>query len=152
MLPPPPRIAISSVRDLDPDLTVNHNPNTYRNKHVGRHWLNYSATRGGSLQARGLKGRSSSPKDREQRWGCRPPTSGFRAFKALCLWHLNSVSRLQHLSTPSVDKRNDRMTAKDYIFTKRYAQRKMYSNINCTEWWIPAKRCRISTVRHRICY
>ena len=48
-------------------------------------WLNYSARGGGSLQARGLKGRSSSPMDREQKWGSRPPTRGFRAFKALCL-------------------------------------------------------------------
>ena len=76
-------------------------------------WLNYSARGGGSLQARGLKDRSSSPKGREQRWGSRPPTRGFRAFKALCLvlWHLNNVLRLQHLSTPSVDKckrQNDR--------------------------------------------
>ena len=30
-------------------------------------WLNYSARRGGSLQAQGLKGPSSRPKDREQR-------------------------------------------------------------------------------------
>ena len=45
-------------------------------------WLNYSARRGGSLQAQGLKGPSSSPKDREQRWGSRPPTMGFRAFNA----------------------------------------------------------------------
>ena len=48
-------------------------------------WLNYSARGDGSLRARGLKGRSSSPKDRKQRWGSRPPTMGFRAFKALCL-------------------------------------------------------------------
>jgi len=33
-----------------------------------------------TLQARGLKRRSSTPK-----WGSRPPTRGFRAFKALCL-------------------------------------------------------------------
>jgi len=25
-------------------------------------------------------------------------------------------------------------------------------NVNCAEWWIPAKRCRISNVRYRICY
>ena len=37
-------------------------------------WLNYSAKGGGSVYARRLKGR-------EQRWGSRPPTSGFRAFK-----------------------------------------------------------------------
>jgi len=48
-------------------------------------WLNYSARGGGSLEARGLKGRSTSPKDREQRWGSRPPTIGIRAFEALCL-------------------------------------------------------------------
>jgi len=41
-------------------------------------WLNYSARGGGSLQARGLKGR-------EQRWGSRPLTRCFRAFKALSL-------------------------------------------------------------------
>ena len=46
-------------------------------------WLNYSARGGGSLQARGLKGRSSSLKGREQRWGSQPPTRGCRAFKAL---------------------------------------------------------------------
>ena len=56
-------------------------------------WLNYSARGGGSLQARGLKGRSWSPKGREHRWCSRPPTRGFRAFKAFCLAFiaLNSV-------------------------------------------------------------
>ena len=69
-----------------------------------KQWLNYSARGGGYLWARGLKGRSWSPKGREQRWGSRPPTWGFRAFVALwLLWHLNSVWRLQHLSTPSMD-------------------------------------------------
>ena len=34
--------------------------------------------------ARSLKGRSSSPNDREPRWGSRPPR-GFRSIKALCL-------------------------------------------------------------------
>jgi len=46
---------------------------------------------------------------------------------------------------------NDKMTVKDYIFTKHHA-RKKYSNINCAEWWIPGKRCRISVVRYRLCY
>jgi len=44
----------------------------------------YSARGGGSLQARGLKGRSLSPKGREPRYDSRPPTRGFRAFKAHC--------------------------------------------------------------------
>ena len=57
-------------------------------------WLNYSTRGSASLQARGLKGR-------EQRWGSRPPTRGFRAFKALCLASMafdkmNSVWRWQH--------------------------------------------------------
>ena len=26
--------------------------------------------------------------------------------------------------------------------------REKYSNMNCVEWWIPAKRCRISIVRY----
>jgi len=29
--------------------------------------------------------------------------------------------------------------------------REKYSTINCAEWWIPAKRCRISIVRYMIC-
>ena len=45
---------------------------------------------------------------------------------------------------------NDKMTVKNYtFFTKHHAYRK-YSNINCGEWWTPAKRCRISIVRYRI--
>jgi len=47
-------------------------------------WLNYSARGDGSLQARGLKGRSSNPKGRENRWCSWPLTRGFRAFKAFC--------------------------------------------------------------------
>jgi len=48
-----------------------------------KHWLNYSARGGGSLQTRGLKGRSSSPKGEQRCF--RPPTRGFRVFNALCL-------------------------------------------------------------------
>jgi len=56
-------------------------------------WLNYSARGGGSLQARGLKGRSSSLKGQEQRWGSRPPSGVFEHSRhsAWLLWHLNSV-------------------------------------------------------------
>ena len=63
-------------------------------------WLNYSARDGGSLQTRGLKGRSSSPKGREQKWGSQPPTRAFEhsVHSVWLLWHLNSVWRLQHLS------------------------------------------------------
>ena len=47
------------------------------------------------------------------------------------LWLLNSVWRLQHLSTPSMDKCNDKITVKDYIFTKHHAQRKILKYILC---------------------
>ena len=47
---------------------------------------------------------------------------------------------------------NDKMTAKDYIFLQNNTHREKYSNTNCAEWWTPAKRCRISIVRYRICY
>jgi len=48
---------------------------------------------------------------------------------------------------------NDKMTVNDYIFyTKHHAYRKKNSNINCADWWIPAKRCQISIVGCRICY
>jgi len=30
---------------------------------------------------------------------------------------------LQHLSTPSMDKCNDKITVKDYIFTKHHAEK-----------------------------
>ena len=66
------------------------------------------------------------------------------------LWHLNSVWCLQHLSTPSMDKwQNDR---EGLHFLQNIMHSEKYSNINCAEWWIPAKRCRISIVRYRICY
>jgi len=39
---------------------------------------------------------------------------------------------------------------KDCIFNTIH--REKYSNINCAEYWIPAKKFRISTVRYRICY
>jgi len=77
---------------------------------VRMQWLNYSARSGGSLQARGLKSRSSNPKGREQRWGSRK-VFGHSRHSVCLLWHLNSVSCLQRLSTPSMDKRkwqNDR--------------------------------------------
>ena len=32
------------------------------------------------------------------------------------------------------------MTVKDYVCTKHHAYRKKYSNINCAELWIPAKK------------
>jgi len=45
------------------------------------------------------------------------------------------------------------MTVKDYVFfLQNIMHREKYSNINCGEWWIPAKRYRISTVKYRICY
>ena len=43
---------------------------------------------------------------------------------------------------------NDKMTVKDYIFLQNIMHREKYSNIKCTEWWIPGKRCRISIVRY----
>jgi len=39
---------------------------------------------------------------------------------------------------------NDKKTVKDYIFLQNSTHTEKYSNINCAEWWIPAKRCRIS--------
>ena len=116
-------------------------------------WLNYLARGGGSLQARGLEGRSSSPKGREQRWGSRPPTRGFRAFKALWLafiafkvFYTCNIYLYQAWTSA-----NDKMTVKGDFFHKTSRIQK-YSNINCAEWWISAKRCRISIVRYRICY
>ena len=47
---------------------------------------------------------------------------------------------------------NDKLTVKDYIFFQNIMRTEKYSNINCTEWWVPAKRCRISIVRYMICY
>jgi len=41
---------------------------------------------------------------------------------------------------------NDKMAVKDYIF-QNIMHTEKYSDINCAEWWIPAKRCRISIVR-----
>ena len=78
-----------------------------------RQRLNYSARGGGSIQARGLKGQSLSPKDREQTCGSRPPTMGFRAFKALCL----AFMAFKYPHQASTDA-NDKMTVKDYIFYK----------------------------------
>ena len=48
---------------------------------------------------------------------------------------------------------NDKMAVKDYIFLQNimHTMKRKYSNINCAEWWILAKRCRISIVRYRIC-
>jgi len=83
-----------TMSDLAPDKCLSSNnawQNTKERRAGGRGAgvvtavVKYSARGGGSLQARGLKGRSWSPKGREQRWGFRPPTRGFRAFKALCL-------------------------------------------------------------------
>ena len=55
--------------------------------------LNYSSRGGGSLQVRGLKGRSSSPKDQEQRWGSRPPTRVFEhsGHSVRLIWHSDCV-------------------------------------------------------------
>jgi len=47
---------------------------------------------------------------------------------------------------------DDKMTIKDYIFLQNNMYREKYPNINCAEWWIPAKKCPISIVRYRICY
>jgi len=38
---------------------------------------------------------------------------------------------------------NDKMTVKDDIFYRDIMHTEKYSNINCTEWRIPAKRYRI---------
>jgi len=106
-------------------------------------WLNYSARGGGSLQARGLKRRSSSPNDREHRGGVpdrRPGVFEHSRHSVWLLWHLNSVLRLRHLSTPSVDKckwQNDREGL--HFFAKYYAYTEKYSNINCAECWSQQK-------------
>ena len=56
------------------------------------------------------------------------------------LWHLNSV---WDLATSIYTKQaNDKMTVKDYIFLQNIVHREKYSNINCAEWWIPAKSAR----------
>ena len=96
-------------------------------------WLNYSTRGSASLQARGLKGR-------EQRWGSRPPTRGFRAFKALCLASMafdkmNSVWRWQHWQM--------QMTKWPWRITfslQNIMHREKYSNINSAEWWNPARK------------
>jgi len=62
------------------------------------------------------------------------------------LWHLNSVWCLQHLSTPSIENANDKNDREGLHFLQNITHREKHSNINCAEWWIPAKRCRISIV------
>jgi len=44
------------------------------------------------------------------------------------------------------------MTVKGYIFLQNVMYREKYSNVNCAEWFIPAKRYWNSIVRYRICY
>ena len=88
---------------------------------------------------RGWKGWSSSPKGQEQRWSSRRVFEHSRHSMWL-LSHSNSVWCLQHLSTPSTDKckwQNDR---EGLHFYKTARIQKKYSNINCAEWWIPAKK------------
>jgi len=54
-------------------------------------WLNYSARGGGSLYARGLKGRSSSPESRGGVPDCRPGVFKYSMHSVWLLWHLSSV-------------------------------------------------------------
>ena len=68
------------------------------------------------------------------------------------LWHLNSVDACNIYPHQAWTNANDKMTVKDYSVLQNIMHREKYSGINCAEWWIPAKRCRISIVRYRICY
>ena len=73
-----------------------------------------------------LKGRSSSSKGQKQRWDSRQGVFEHSRHSVWLLWHLSSVWRLQHLSTPSVDK--CKMTEWPHIFLQNITQREKYTN------------------------
>ena len=79
-----------------------------------------------------LKGRSSSSKGQKQRWDSRQGVFEHSRHSVWLLWHLNSVWRLQHLSTPSVDK--CKMTEWPHIFYKTSHREKNTPTTNCAEW------------------
>jgi len=56
------------------------------------------------------------------------------------LWPLNKVWRLQHLSTPSMDKCKWQNDPELQFFLQNVKHREKYSSIKCADWWITATK------------